>query len=1096
MMKLKAYKCASLATLFIHGCLLFLSTNAHAQYTVLNNNKIRMGHGSENSVNTSGNLQQPFYYNSQQSAWRKLTYSVYPLDNAYAIGGDKTNEWNLNGTILQNPTITGQTVNTSGFVSTGGSNGYGTIVSKGTININGSDLEIENTYTLPQSSAYVAVKVKVKNVSTAAVENVRIWIGTRDDFVGGTDSPTKQKGNLTDEFVKLTDPATRSAALKIFTGAEGILFYTNSSRGNTIINGCCSWSNVLNKDPEASAIEATGDGSYGFYVRMNDLAVGASDEFTWYYAAGELADLDAIISEVAVASGTFSNLTAGDGTFSATSSTAATGYWMVVPQGSAPPTAAQIKAGINYGGVTVTANGAEPMPPDVEVNFNMTGLSAAIAYDFYFVTENTTPAFTDVVTASFTTHALPTMEAISDVTGCQDRITAPESITIGDAETAAESLLLSATSSNTNLIPDANITFEGSGVERTISMTPSPGQYGTSVITVTVTDDDGDTATETFTVTIAFNDTETPDVTDATAYESATPVNLSALATGADLLWYTAESGGTGSSVTPTPSTATGTQEFWVTQTVGLCESPRAKMTVTLNATEIAGNTEPKTAYYQFTSVVDDQIAVTGSDNIPAAKVYIASGFDNRDELICTAAMPAGVTKSYNTATGELVFTGSASATAWQTVFRNVRFRTASVNTDERVINFSLASATEHAATLQYNTEAAFTLSNSSIDEGVAAESPAGTFVVSGADAGLTFTYQFIVGTGDEDNTSFVILNDGLKTDVIPDYETQPSYDIRVQVIDNFDKSYEQSFSVTVNNLNDTKPEITAGQTFDVDENSAAGTSVSYVQATDPDGVTTFEGWAIIEGNVGEAFAIEPLTGEITVADAAAIDYETLTSYTLELSVSDGVNTSDGTTVTINVNNLNDNQPSDILLSNDHFSESEAIGTSIGTLSTIDLDMEDFHTYSLVTGAGDADNQKFDIDGDELVTAASYDYDYLKDFTIRVKMTDNHGDSYEKVFKITVETDKDIQLAIPTAFSPNGDQVNDTWEIDRLLSYPKSILKVFNSDGMEVFSNAGYTAQWHGTHKGQQQASGTYYYIIKLNDASGKVFKGTVLVIK
>ncbi|MEX1241756.1 MAG: gliding motility-associated C-terminal domain-containing protein, partial [Cyclobacteriaceae bacterium] len=214
------------------------------------------------------------------------------------------------------------------------------------------------------------------------------------------------------------------------------------------------------------------------------------------------------------------------------------------------------------------------------------------------------------------------------------------------------------------------------------------------------------------------------------------------------------------------------------------------------------------------------------------------------------------------------------------------------------------------------------------------------------------------------------------------------------------------------------------------------------------------------------------------------------------LSVSDGINTSEHTTVTINVNNLNDNQPSDILLSNDQFSESEAIGTSIGTLSTLDRDKEGFHTYSLVTGAGDADNQKFDIDGDQLVTAVSYDYDHEKSFTIRVKMTDYRGDSYEKVFTITTEADRDIQLEIPTAFSPNGDQVNDTWEIDRLLSYPKHLLKVFNTDGMEVFSNAGYTAQWDGTHKGQEQAFGTYYYIIRLNDASGKVFKGTVLIIK
>jgi gliding motility-associated-like protein len=713
-----------------------------------------------------------------------------------------------------------------------------------------------------------------------------------------------------------------------------------------------------------------------------------------------------------------------------------------------------------------------------------------------------------------------------------------------------------------------------------------------------VTDGDGDIATKPFTVNIAFNDTDKPVVADGKFYESATPVNLLELVTGDGLLWYAAETGGTGSAVTPTPVTTVGTQEFWVTQTIGVCESPRAKITVTLDATEIAGYAGPKTAPYQFSSLVDDQITIAGSGNIPAAKVFIANGFASGDELICATAMPEGVTNIYNTSTGELMFTGNASAAAWQTVFRNVRFRTASSDTDDRIIHFSLGSAKDHAATIQRNTGDAVTLSKSSIDEGMATESPVGTFAVNGVDAGLTFTYEFIPGTGDEDNLSLAILNDGLKTAVVPDYESQTRFNIRVRVTDNFNKSYEQTFSVSVNNLNDTKPVITAsqplnldenssagviatamkatdadgttnfawtivggntknaftidpstgeitvaddssldyevlstytltvmvndglndseptevvinvnnlndsrpvitaGQRFNLDENSTEGTSVCYVEATDPDGVTTFEGWTIIEGNIGAAFTIDPSTGEITVADVPALDHETRASYTLLISVSDGINTSEHKAVAIHLNNLNDNLPSDILLSNDRFSESESSGTSIGTFSTVDPDMESSQTYILVPGAGDADNSKFAIDGDQLVTAATYDYDFEKVLTIRVRMTDSRSDSYEKIFTITVEADKDIQLAIPTAFSPNGDQVNDTWEIDRLLSYPESVVKVFNSDGMEVFSNTGYTAQWDGTHKGRQQAFGTYYYIVRLNDGSGKTFKGTVMIIK
>jgi Fungalysin metallopeptidase (M36)/PA domain/Ig-like domain CHU_C associated/Secretion system C-terminal sorting domain/Fungalysin/Thermolysin Propeptide Motif len=60
-------------------------------------------------------------------------------------------------------------------------------------------------------------------------------------------------------------------------------------------------------------------------------------------------------------------------------------------------------------------------------------------------------------------------------------------------------------------------------------------------------------------------------------------------ATGANLLWYTSATGGTGSSTAPTPSaTAAGTTNYYVSQTISGCESPRALIAVTVNPTPIA----------------------------------------------------------------------------------------------------------------------------------------------------------------------------------------------------------------------------------------------------------------------------------------------------------------------------------------------------------------------------------------------------------------------------------------------------------------------------------------------------------------------------
>ena len=82
----------------------------------------------------------------------------------------------------------------------------------------------------------------------------------------------------------------------------------------------------------------------------------------------------------------------------------------------------------------------------------------------------------------------PTISNIPDQTGTLGQALGPIPFTIGDAETAAVNLQLSASSSNPTLVPSGNIVFGGSGSNRTITLTPTGSQNGTPTITVTVTD--------------------------------------------------------------------------------------------------------------------------------------------------------------------------------------------------------------------------------------------------------------------------------------------------------------------------------------------------------------------------------------------------------------------------------------------------------------------------------------------------------------------------------------------------------------------------------------------------------------------------------
>lgn len=84
-------------------------------------------------------------------------------------------------------------------------------------------------------------------------------------------------------------------------------------------------------------------------------------------------------------------------------------------------------------------------------------------------------------------------------------------VTISDAENAAGSLQLSATSSNPTIIPNANIVPGGSGSARNLTITSAANQFGSNVtVTVTVTDLDGASTSLPFTVNVAaVNDAPT-----------------------------------------------------------------------------------------------------------------------------------------------------------------------------------------------------------------------------------------------------------------------------------------------------------------------------------------------------------------------------------------------------------------------------------------------------------------------------------------------------------------------------------------------------------------------------------------------------------
>lgn len=83
------------------------------------------------------------------------------------------------------------------------------------------------------------------------------------------------------------------------------------------------------------------------------------------------------------------------------------------------------------------------------------------------------------------------------------------------------------------------------------------------------------------------------------------------------------------------------------------------------------------------------------------------------------------------------------------------------------------------------------------------------------------------------------------------------------------------------------------------------------------------------------------------------------------------------------------------------------------------------------------------------------------------------------------------KLFIPNGITPNGDGINDSWNIPGLDSYTKVHVRVFNRYGTIVYESTNKTVSWDGTFKGKLLAEAVYYYTILLDDAkpiSGWIF--------
>lgn len=180
-------------------------------------------------------------------------------------------------------------------------------------------------------------------------------------------------------------------------------------------------------------------------------------------------------------------------------------------------------------------------------------------------------------TISGGTNSAPTVSDVTNKLMSMNTSSGSIAFTIGDAQTAAANLTVAASSSNTTLVPNSRITLGGSGANRTVSISPTLGQFGQTTISLDVTDTDGITTRETFVLFVES-------VTACFAVESFDTVTAPALPGG----WTSSATGAAATNwVTTTSGSFNGTNNVFVTNPSNISDSRLTSPIIAINQTNL-----------------------------------------------------------------------------------------------------------------------------------------------------------------------------------------------------------------------------------------------------------------------------------------------------------------------------------------------------------------------------------------------------------------------------------------------------------------------------------------------------------------------------
>ncbi len=302
-----------------------------------------------------------------------------------------------------------------------------------------------------------------------------------------------------------------------------------------------------------------------------------------------------------------------------------------------------------------------------------------------------------------------------------------------------------------------------------------------------------------------------------------------------------------------------------------------------------------------------------------------------------------------------------------------------------------------------------------------------GTVLATDSDAGQSV--EFAITSGDPDglfsfdgNKLVLQKNSGIN------FETKPLISLVVLASDSFVPAGTASatIQIAIQDVND--PPTVLSTNARVDENAPAGTFVVKASATDED-VNSSQAFTfrISDGNTGNAFAIDPSSGNISVA--GNLNFETQPTYFLVVEATDQGSpamTGKGT-ITISLKDVN--EPPTITTTELTFDENATVGTVVGSIQAIDADQQQTLQYTIIGGTA-ANRLEFvgTTNQVRVTSGAIFDFETEPTASLAVRVTDSGSPSGSVDSTITLrilnKNDPPIILAQSFTVDENSDKSN------------------------------------------------------------------------